>query len=44
MKQEGELEIRTSTSDKEGTCYVIWDDAFMVYRGISLVLRCNKLS
>lgn len=44
MKQEGELEISTSTSDKEGTWYAIWDDAFMVYRGISLMLHCNKLS
>lgn len=43
MKQEGELEINASTSDKEGTWYAVWDEVCMVYRCISLVLCCNKL-
>ena len=34
MKQEGELEINASTSDKEGPWYAIWDEACMVYRYI----------
>lgn len=43
MKQEGELEISASTSDKEGPWYAIWDEACMVYRCTSLVLGGNKV-